>query len=64
MKHHKEPSHEAELEDDARHTEMLARNGVVIVRAYRRDPNWNGWSFKPEIIFDRPVDVMSLFATE
>lgn len=47
-------------EQDAARAEELARKGVVITRAWRRDPSWQGWSYEPGIVFDEPIDVLEL----
>lgn len=53
-----DPARDFVTEDED--TEPSAPKGVVIVRTFRRDPDWDGWSFEPEIIFDRPIDVLDL----
>ena len=47
---------------DARRRVIIAPSGkpIIVTRSYHRDPRSNGWSFEPEIVLARPIDVRDL----
>jgi len=45
-------------------SEADQRPGVIVVREWRRDPNWTEWTFVPSLPGPKDVDIVELLGRD